>query len=53
MYGSLVVGYVIGCTTSGWYHGGINMCGSSAWSNRWIEWWSSKHISSEWTSSKW
>ncbi len=28
MYGSLVVGFVIGCPINGWYHGGINMCGS-------------------------
>jgi hypothetical protein len=25
MYGSLVVGFGIGCTTSGSYHGGISM----------------------------
>jgi hypothetical protein len=25
LYGSLVVDSTIGCTTSGWYHGGMNM----------------------------
>ncbi len=30
MYGSLVVGFETCCTTSGWYHGGINICGSGA-----------------------
>jgi hypothetical protein len=28
MYGNLVIGSNIGCTTCGWYHGGINMHGS-------------------------
>ncbi len=23
----MVIGYSIGCTIGGWYHGGINMCG--------------------------
>jgi hypothetical protein len=27
LYGSLIVGSSIGCTTSYWYHGGINMRG--------------------------
>jgi hypothetical protein len=29
MYGNLVVSSDIGCTTGGWYHGGMNMHGSS------------------------
>jgi hypothetical protein len=29
MYGSLVAGFEIGCITSGWYHGGINIRKSS------------------------
>ncbi len=28
MYGSLIVGSKTSCTIGGWYHGGINMCGS-------------------------
>jgi hypothetical protein len=26
----LIASYGTSCTTSGWYHGGVNMCGSSA-----------------------
>jgi hypothetical protein len=29
MYGSLVAGSEISCTTNGWYHGGINIRESS------------------------
>jgi hypothetical protein len=29
LYGNLVVGFGIGCTIGGWYHGGRIMCGSS------------------------
>jgi hypothetical protein len=29
IYGSFVASSDTGCITSGWYHGGMNMCGSS------------------------